>query len=280
MSSVAKRVITGIVGLPLVVAVVHIGGIPLVVVCAFAALVGLRELYLAFAKEDKPIHAVGYLATVGYYIAIYFFGPGYWLLISLTLFMIAVQTCLVIFFRHLPLEDCVTAVYGFLYVPFLLSFIVLVREHEALGAFYVWLIFISSFGCDTFAYITGMTLGRRKLEGSPSPSKSLEGLVGGVVGATLLGLLYGWLVTRFFGLEFEGNFMLNAAAISFVGAGFSIIGDMAASAIKRHTKIKDFGYIIPGHGGILDRMDSIVVVAPMVYLVINLLIWVPVWPWI
>ncbi|MCL2500384.1 MAG: phosphatidate cytidylyltransferase [Defluviitaleaceae bacterium] len=280
MSSILKRVLTSVVGLPLVIFLVHMGGFFLLVVCALLALVGLRELYLAFGKTDKPIHMAGYLATVGYYIAIHYFGPGYWLLISLTLFIIAVQTCLVLFFRHLPLEDAVVTVYGFLYVPFLLSFILLVRDHEALGTFYVWLIFTSSFGCDTFAYITGMTLGKRKLTNTPSPSKSVEGIVGGIAGATLVGFLFGLFVVRFLNVEFEGNFIVNATVISLFGSGFSIIGDMAASAIKRHTKIKDFGNIFPGHGGFLDRADSIIVVAPIVYLVVNLLIFVPLWPWI
>ncbi|MCL2188696.1 MAG: phosphatidate cytidylyltransferase [Defluviitaleaceae bacterium] len=277
--NVVKRVLTAIVGLPLVIGLVHLGGLLMLIVCGIVALIGLREVYLAFSKKDKPIHLVGYIATMGYYTAIYLFGPGYWLLISLTLFIIAVQSCLVIFFKELPLEDAVTVVYGFLYVPFLLSFIVLVREHEALGAFYVWLIFTSSFGCDTFAYITGMTLGKRKLTGTPSPSKSLEGLIGGVLGATLLGFLFGLFVTRFTSAAVGGYFVINAAVISFIGAGFSIVGDMAASAIKRHTGIKDFGNIFPGHGGVLDRTDSIIVVAPIVYLVIIMLIRVPVWPW-
>jgi phosphatidate cytidylyltransferase len=280
MNGFTKRVLTIAVGLPLVVLLVQAGGLPLLIVCMLVALVGLRELYLAFSKTDKPIHIVGYLFTVGYYAAIHFFGPGYWLLISLTLFIVAVQTCLVVFFKQLPLEDCVTVVYGFLYVPFLLSFIVLVREHEALGAFYVWLIFTSSFGCDTFAYLTGVAFGKRKLVGTPSPSKSWEGIAGGVAGAALVGFLYGMFVTRFSGAGVADHFVINAVAISIVGAGFSVIGDMAASAIKRHKDIKDFGNIFPGHGGVLDRADSIIVVAPIVYLVINLLMRVPVWPWI
>lgn len=279
MSSLFKRVLTTVIGLPVVIILVYLGGLPLLVMCGLAALVGLREIYRAFSKHDKPIHIVGYIATLVYYTAIFFFGPGYWLLISLTLFIIGVQTCLVVFYGKLPLEDCVSTVYGFLYVPFLLSFIVLVREHEALGIFYVWLIFTSSFGCDTLAYITGMTLGKRKLTGTPSPKKSLEGVIGGILGATGIGALYGWFVVGVMGADVTEHFILNAAVISFVGAGFSIVGDMAASAIKRHTKIKDFGNVFPGHGGLLDRADSIVVVAPMVYLVIHLLIWVPVWPW-
>jgi phosphatidate cytidylyltransferase len=279
MNNLTKRTLTYIIGLPIIIAIVYLGGVLLVAACAVAALIGLRELYLAFGKEDKPIHWVGYIATVGYYTAIFFFGAGYWLLISLTLFIIAVQTCLVVFYKKLPLEDCVSAVYGFLYVPFLLSFIVLVREYDTIGAFYVWLIFTASFGCDTFAYISGMTLGKRKLVNTPSPSKSLEGIIGGVIGATALGALYGWVVYRFLGADIDRGFIFNAAIITFAGAWFSIVGDMAASAIKRHTKIKDFGNVIPGHGGILDRADSIIIVAPIVYLVIQVLTWVPVWPW-
>ena len=280
MSSLLKRILTAIIGLPLVIYVVYMGGLALVAVCGLVALVGLRELYLAFAKKDKPIHAIGYLATIGYYTAVFFFGSGYWLLICLTLFIITVQTCLVVFFKHLSLEDNVTTVYGFLYVPFLLSFIVLVRQQEVLGAYYVWLIFTSSFGCDTCAYITGMTLGKHKLTGTPSPSKSWEGVVGGILGATLIGLLFGLFVTQVMNANVSEYFALNAALISFVGAMFSIIGDMAASAIKRHKQIKDFGKLFPGHGGVLDRADSIIIVAPIVYLVISLLVRVPVWPWI
>ncbi|MCL2364713.1 MAG: phosphatidate cytidylyltransferase [Defluviitaleaceae bacterium] len=279
MNSIVKRIFTTVIGLPLVIAIVYLGGLVLVLLCAVASVVALRELYRAFAKTDKPIHMVGYAATGAYYAAIYFFGPGYWLLISLTLFVIGVQACLVIFFKKLPLEDAVTTVYGFLYVPFLLSFIVLVREHDSLGAFYVWLIFTSSFGCDTFAYITGMTMGKRKMTGTPSPSKSWEGIIGGIVGATLVGLLFGLFVVHVMDADVGNYFPLNAAVISFIGAIFSIIGDMAASAVKRHTQIKDFGNVFPGHGGMLDRADSLIIVAPIVYLAITLLIRVPVWPW-
>lgn len=279
MNSVQKRVLTTVVGLPLVIFLVFLGGLFLTVVCGLVALAGLRELYLAFGKKDKPIHTVGYLATVGYFAAVYLFGPGYWLLVCLTVFIITVQTCLVVFYKNLPLEDNVATVYGFLYVPFLLSFIVLVRNHQDWGVFYVWLVFISSFGCDTFAYITGMTLGKRKLTRTPSPSKSVEGIFGGIICATLLGLLYGFIITHFFKPDIPVNFILNAAVISFIGAGFSIIGDMAASAIKRRTDIKDFGNIFPGHGGILDRVDSIIISAPVVYLLITLLSRMTVWLW-
>ena len=274
-----KRLITTVIGLPLVILLVNHGGWPLVLVCMLLSLVGLRELYRAFSKVDRPIHLVGYVFTIGYFIAVFVFGAGHWLLIALTLFIIAVQTCLVAFFKQLAIKDIIVTVYGFLYVPFLLSFIILVREHY-LGQYYVWLIFISAFGCDTFAYLTGVTMGRHKLVNTPSPKKSVEGIIGGVLGAALLGWFYGFFVARIADPEAAVNIMLFATIICMFGAVFSIIGDMAASAIKRRTEIKDFGALFPGHGGVLDRVDSVIVVAPIVYLVMSALIRIAGHPWV
>ena len=266
-----KRLSTTIIGLPLVILLVNRGGWPLLLACLLVSLVGLRELYRAFSKADKPIHIVGYVFTVCYFITVFMFGPQQWLIVAVTLFVIVVQACLAIFFTRLSMEDIIITVYGFLYVPLLLSFIILVREHE-LGQYYVWLIFISSFGCDTFAYLTGTTIGRRKLTNSPSPKKSVEGLIGGVVGAALLGVVYGYFVARFADPGMVDSIIINALVISLCGAVFSIIGDLAASAIKRRTEIKDFGNVFPGHGGVIDRIDSVIMVAPIVYLVMNVLV--------
>ena len=263
MTGFAGRVLTAIVGLPAVVLLVYFGGLPMLVAIAVAAIVGLREFYVAFDKADKPLHWVGYAATLGYFTAIHFFGAGYWLLIAITVFIIVVQACLVIFYKHLPIRECVIAVYGFLYVTFLLSFIVLIRQHD-LGQYFVWLVFTTAFGCDTFAYTTGVTLGKHRLANSPSPKKSIEGVVGGIIGAGLVGLVYGLLMNHFGNPP--SNFVIIAIVVSLVGAVFSVIGDMAASAVKRHTEIKDFGKLFPGHGGVMDRIDSIIMVAPIVYL--------------
>ena len=264
-----KRVITTIIGLPLVIFIVNFGGLPLLLMCLVLSLVGLRELYVAFSKSDKPVHFVGYVFTVGYFAVVFVFGVGQWLLIAVTLFIIVVQTCLVVLFNRIALEDVIATVYGFLYVPFLLSFIVLVREFT-FGHIYVWLIFTSAFGCDTFAYVTGTTVGRRKLVNTPSPKKSVEGLIGGVLGAALVGWLYGFFITRF-ASDPAPYIMIIAPVVSLIGAFFCVIGDMAASAIKRRTGIKDFGALLPGHGGVLDRADSVIIVAPIVFFAMNLL---------
>ena len=264
-----KRVITTIIGLPLVIFIVHFGGWPLLLMCLAVSLVGLRELYRALSKEDKPVHFIGYIFTVGYFVVAFLFGVGHWSFISVTMFIVVVQTCLVALFKRIALEDVMATVYGFLYVPFLLSFIVLVREFT-FGHIYVWLIFTSAFGCDTFAYLAGTTLGRHKLTNTPSPKKSVEGLIGGVLGAALVGWLYGFFVVRFSGNP-APYIMVVAPLVSMVGAAFSVVGDMAASAIKRRTGIKDFGALLPGHGGVLDRADSVIVVAPFVFMMMNVL---------
>ena len=264
-----KRILTTIVGLPLVIFIVNHGGWLLLMMCLALSLIGLRELYRAFHKADKPVHFVGYGFTIVYFIVALFFGVSHWIIVTIALFVVVSQAFLVAFFNDIALEDVTVTIYGFMYVPLLLSFIFLVRESH-LGQFYVWLIFTSAFGCDSFAYITGISVGRHKLVNTPSPKKSVEGLIGGVLGAALIGFLYGFFVTRFAATEVP-YIMIIATVVSLFGAMFSIMGDMAASAIKRRTGIKDFGALLPGHGGVVDRVDSVLFVAPFVFLAVNLL---------
>jgi phosphatidate cytidylyltransferase len=258
------RVITAAVGLPILILLVNHGGWPLAVLCMLLALVGQNELYTAFSKKNKAIHGVGYMFTVVYYLLTIYWGVGFWSLMVMTLFIITVHTFVVLFYKQLPLQECITTVYGFFYVSFLLSFVYLIRAHES-GQYYVWLIFTGAFGCDTFAYLTGVTMGKRKLINTPSPTKSLEGIIGGVLGAALIGGVYGYLIS---------HGALLCAAVSLIGAVSSVIGDMSASAIKRHTGIKDFGKLFPGHGGVLDRFDSVLFAAPVVFLAISFVGWV------
>jgi len=263
-----KRSLTVIIGLPIVLLLVHLGGLFLVVFCAIMALLGLRELYVAISGKSKPIHLLGYAFTLVYFAILYLFGTGYELFLMLTIFVILAQMCLVVFFKKLTLKEITATVYGILYIPFLLAFIVLTREME-LGHYYVWLILTSAFGCDTFAYLTGVSVGKHKLTGTPSPNKSVEGLFGGVIGAAVVGAVFGLIMSNFSN-TLGNNFIAHSALISAVAAVFCIFGDMAASAIKRHTGIKDFGSLFPGHGGVLDRIDSVVLAAPVVYVLVNL----------
>ncbi len=140
----------------------------------------------------------------------------------------------------------------------------------AQGAYIVWLILISSWGCDTCAYLVGICIGKKKIFPHLSPKKSLEGCIGGVVGAGLIGAGFGYFVIE--KAIPEQTVTLIIAFICMAGAIMSQIGDLAASAIKRNHDIKDYGRLIPGHGGIMDRFDSVIVTAPMIFFLAALLI--------
>jgi phosphatidate cytidylyltransferase len=155
------------------------------------------------------------------------------------------------------------AFFGLVYVAVMISYMFQIRMQEN-GAFLVWLVFISSWGCDTCAYCAGMLFGKHKMAPVLSPKKSVEGAVGGVVSAAVFSMIYAAVVGRFM---LSGSSRIAVfALIGAVGALISMVGDLAASAIKRNHDIKDYGKLIPGHGGILDRFDSVIITAPVIYL--------------
>ena len=131
------------------------------------------------------------------------------------------------------------------------------------GLYLAFLVFFCSWGCDTCAYCVGMLIGKHKMSPKLSPKKSIEGAVGGVLGSALLTALYCFI--------FRGPMALTGAEIGILAliaaiAGLiSMVGDLTASAIKRNYDIKDYGHLIPGHGGILDRFDSMIITAPIIY---------------
>lgn len=154
------------------------------------------------------------------------------------------------------------AFFGFFYVAVMLSFIYQTRMLDA-GKYLVWLIFLCSWGSDTCAYCVGVLFGKHKMSPILSPKKSIEGAVGGVVGAALLTALYSYIFKEQMGIQLAEVWLL--AGVSAVGALISMVGDLAASAIKRNYEIKDYGKLIPGHGGILDRFDSVIITAPIIF---------------
>lgn len=181
-------------------------------------------------------------------------------------------------FPRYQASQVMAAFFSFFYGPVCLSFIYLTRElgrelpgeRNAVGLYIVWLILISSWGCDTCAYCVGMLIGKHKMSPILSPKKSIEGAVGGVLGAAGLGALYGYLVME--NLGGDGKMILFFALICGVGALISMVGDLAASAIKRNADLKDYGNLIPGHGGIMDRFDSVIFTAPVIYFMAVLLL--------
>ena len=154
------------------------------------------------------------------------------------------------------------AVFGIVYVPVLMMHLYQIRELSD-GLYLMPLVFLSAWGNDTCAYCVGMLIGKHKMTPKLSPKKSVEGLIGGIAGAILLGAGYGTLFGQ--NLPSLGNAAISCGIICGVGAVIAVVGDLTASAVKRDTGIKDYGKLIPGHGGVLDRFDSILFTAPIVY---------------
>ncbi len=145
-----------------------------------------------------------------------------------------------------------------LYIIAAMGSIVYIRDFEESGKYLYLLIFIGAWITDTFAYFTGMLLGRHKLIPEVSPKKTVEGSIGGTVFCIASFVIFGIVVDRFFGME--ANLVMLAISGALVAA-VSQIGDLIMSVIKRHYNIKDYGRLFPGHGGVLDRFDSILAVA-------------------
>ena len=268
------RLISGIVLVAVTLAVICAGGGVLAGVLLAVSLMGMHELYRAVNVEDKglsPLAVMGYAGAVVYY-AVMWFGKGDFELVLLAVFLNVIMGMYVICWPRYRSEQAMAAFFGIVYVAVMLSFIYKTRILEG-GAFTVWLIFFCSWGCDTFAYCAGMLFGKHKMAPRLSPKKSMEGAVGGVAGAALLGALFGFAAWKFGAFHEIGHAPAGEfALICALGAVISMFGDLAASAIKRNHDIKDYGRLIPGHGGILDRFDSVIFTAPLIWLLARLLL--------
>ena len=264
------RLLSGIV-LVLIALVVIISGGPVLAATLFLiSEIGLFELYRALKiqeKEFSPLAAVGYLGTAVYYGIVFFGDQSYTMAVILGI-LILVMTVYVFTFPKYQTEQITGTFFGVLYAPVMLSCIYELRGLEN-GVYLVWLIFLGSWGCDTCAYCVGKLIGKHKMTPKLSPKKSVEGAVGGVVGAALLGAIYGAAISGKMG---GYDHIFSFALICVAGGLISMVGDLAASAIKRNHGIKDYGKLIPGHGGILDRFDSVIFIAPVIYYLVLALV--------
>ena len=259
------RVISSIVALPILLLFGFLGGIPMKAACLLVSLIGLKEIYQAFFNEFKLISLTGYVACIFYVGLIDIISKEY-LIFILTLLILITFAFMVICHTTVTIYDAVTVIFGFLYVPFLLTNVYLTRQLQEGGSYLVWLIFISAWGCDSGAYMFGVTFGKRKLIPTLSPNKTIEGSIGGVLTSAVLGGLYAWFISEKLA-SFENHVLIiSCVIICSLGAVLAQFGDLTASAIKRTTKIKDFGNVMPGHGGVVDRFDSILFTAPVIYL--------------
>ncbi len=278
-SSLASRVISALVLLPVIALLVWWSVWPVVVGVAVATVIGLLELYGAFA-------AGGYRARTGLGIGIglaLVLSVGLQPLISFELLPLALTGAILVGLtaellrpgQEGTLPRWALTLAGALYVGWLLSHFILLRELTKPllpaplspldiepGAAWVYFTLAITFLQDTTAYFVGRSLGRHKLAPALSPKKTWEGAAGGMVGAVAGSLAGMYLLGLPIGL-------VAAVLLGIVGGIVGPLGDLAESMIKRQVGLKDAGNIIPGHGGVLDRADSLMFTAPALYYLIR-----------
>lgn len=257
-----KRIISAVIGLPLLISIIFIGDIPLFIAVLILSMIGLKEFYGAWDNRDvTPILNLAYLGSIFIITVLNFFNEPYYILLLFFIILFALNFIQLICNKYRFIDISVT-LYGIIYIPLLLSHILLIENEP--NNIVIWLVFITAWGTDTFAYFSGYLFGENKLCPSISPKKTIEGAVGGILGSTLISTIFGYLFLK----ECIGIIIF----IGILGSVVAQIGDLSASLIKRHTGIKDFGNLMPGHGGILDRFDSILFTAPTVYYALIFLI--------
>lgn len=262
------RILTGLVGIPLFLGLLYLGQWPLLALVTGMGLVAFYEYSrLGRAMGFHPSLPLGSAAVLAVLLTAGLLPPGgAYLGAAIALSALVILAWPVFRPESFSVVDALMTLAGVLYVG-LFSHLLLLRRLGGgsgwdLGLGWVGLAFLCTWGADTFAYFVGISLGRHKLAPKISPHKSVEGLLGGVVGAAVVGLL---LAPTVGALRWHGA--LLGVAIALVAT----LGDLTESALKRAAGAKDSGRLLPGHGGILDRFDSSLFVLPFVYYIATLI---------
>ena len=264
-----KRITSGLLGFPLVLLILLIGEKIIVdVALSIIALLAMNEYFNAVAKVSKPVRWLGYLSCLS--VAVIHLVPEEYLRIIVTL---SVPTILIILFAQViatemktSFKDIAYTFIGIFYVVFFIMFVAFINGMPD-GNILIWYAILAAWGTDISAYFVGKAIGKHKFS-KVSPKKSIEGCIGGTIGAVLLMLLYTYIANTFWGMNYSYLFIgATGVILSLIGQ----IGDFAASSIKRFVDIKDYSNLIPGHGGMLDRIDSLIFLAPFAYALFTLL---------
>ena len=262
----AKRLLTSAIGIIIFFGVLLSPSKVFEIAVLVVTLGAIFEIHRAVTK-NIPITIIGLIISCGIY-----FGFMYDVLLPVIIGVFSVYLLLSVTFFG---KEKVHTVYmlGFANVVFSLFLSCLAGIRCEYSVYAVLLPFLFAWITDSGAYFTGMSIGRHKLAPNLSPKKTIEGSAGGIISCVLISMLYVFILDKCFSYTlFEGNNYLKISILAFVSSIISQLGDLTSSAIKRDFGVKDFGNILPGHGGILDRFDSVVFVSPVVYYILQFLI--------
>jgi len=258
------RIITALVLVPLLVLVLLADSPVIAAAVIVISAVGLYEFFKATGLSDKPfLCGVGYLAAAVVPLLGYI-PKELWLTLGF-LFMFLLFSAMLIQHKKVSVTDASMVVFAVIYIPVFLTGLLRIRELES-GWILIWLPFVGAFLTDTCAYFAGVFLGKHKLCPEISPKKTIEGSLGGILGCMAACLLYGLLLEK--GWELDVNYV-SLGILGLLMSIVSQVGDLSASIIKRTYGIKDYGKLFPGHGGILDRLDSVIMITPVVFIFLS-----------
>lgn len=268
MSSLQSRILVAVVGVPVLLYVV-LAAPPIVMTLALCILAGVGSWELQHCVSSGERHgweSVGVLFSV-WAVWVYYKRPEHIAAFFVAAGLLAAASA-VFEAGRMKFQQLAALVFGGMFLSY--SFSSFIRlEASGIHRAYLLLPFILSFACDTFAFFVGLTLGRHKLAPKVSPKKTVEGSVGGLLGNVLCGLFFVWVMDRFFGGSAIGYGPM--ALLALLCGVAAQIGDLSFSLIKREFGIKDYGHLFLAHGGVLDRFDSVLFVAPVIEIIFSFL---------
>lgn len=259
------RIITGLVCGALLIGVLLLP--PIVAYCAFAliAAIAVWEMFGVLQLRSQHVLTV---SSMAFALASPFFG---WFESSLMVGIVLAAYLLTLILNQLrchetlPVKDTGVALFMTLLLSIGISCVVYCRTVNAYGLFYLFLILFISWMSDTGAYFAGSFFGKHKLCPTISPKKTVEGFVGGWIFCVIITLGFAFACDMWVFPETVTPIYWQIGMLAFIFSPLSVVGDLFASVVKRQTGAKDYGNIMPGHGGMMDRFDSILFVAPLVY---------------
>ncbi len=264
-----KRISSALIGFPLVVLICIIGNkYAISASLAIIAILSMREYLHAVSKKSNPIKWVSYLSCV--LISLIAFIPqeqyGNVIMAAIPILVLLLFLQVIVTGMKTNFNDLVYTFMGIIYIVFFIGSMAMIRGLEN-GKILIWYVFWAGWATDVFAYAIGRRFGKHKFS-SVSPKKSIEGCIAGTISAIIVSLVYTYFINTYTTIEYS---YLYIGGISLVLSLVGQVGDFAASSIKRYVEIKDYSDLIPGHGGMLDRIDSIMFIAPFAYMLLRLL---------
>ncbi len=267
-----KRILTSVIGLPLVILILVFGNIYVFdILMMVIAIICITEYFIVIEKVAHPIKIIGYLSTLIIALASVLSVDmvATVILYSIPVILLLLFSKVIVTNMKTTFKDVAYTFLGIFYITIFIMFLSLIR-----GLPYGKIIFgytlVIAWCTDIFAYLAGKKLGKHHFS-EVSPKKTIEGCIGGILGAVVFSLIYVYIVNECYASSLDLVSYIYIAIISVVLSVISQIGDFTASSIKRFADTKDYGHLLPGHGGMLDRIDSLIFIAPFVYWIANLL---------